>query len=380
MVTLGQDSPPQNGLAGYWKGLILAPALFLGVVGYLGSQPPDRDPPSWRQIYTQPVDRWPAPWVDGGIEAIELGAADLPAIPDPQTPQGLRYALGERLFNDPVLSQSGHFSCQSCHNRRLGWGDGLPRSFGHARAEGTRNAPALFAAGRRPHLFWDGRASSLQEQAQGPTLAGNELANHDLTDVAAWLRQAPDYPALFRQSYGDQPITFDLVADALAVFQTHLDRTTRFDVFMQGRHDVLSDEQIHGLHLFRTKGRCMNCHFGADLTDNKFHNLGLSYIGRKYEDLGRYNVTGNPEDAGKFLTPSLRHLNRTGPYMHNGLFPSLRGLVNLYAFGMGRSHSRALTAQDEPLLVPASTSSPHVKRLELSPKERRALTRFLEAL
>lgn len=364
-----------------WLAPLWGAVAIVVLVGLHEARRPDlHDPADLRRLYSGPAQFWPKPWIDPGVEFVELAPAALPAPPAADSPEGLRQALGERLFNDPKLSASGHFACQSCHHRRLGWGDGLPRSFGHGRTEGLRNAPALFAAGRRAHLFWDGRAQTLQEQALGPLGAPNEMANHDLSAIAGRLGQDPDYPALFASAFGSPGIALERVQEALASFQRHLDRPTRFDQFLSGRHELLSDEQILGLHLFRTKARCANCHFGPNLTDDRFHNLGLSYYGRRFHDLGRHQITGQPEDAGRFLTPSLRHLARTGPYMHNGLFPSLRGLVNLYAFGGGRSHSRAPEKMAEPLHGPAATTSPHIRPLDLSEAERQALTRFLEAL
>ncbi|MFY0624591.1 MAG: cytochrome-c peroxidase, partial [Pelagimonas sp.] len=210
----------------------------------------------------------------------------------------------------------------------MGWGDGLPCSFGH------------------------GRAASLGEQALGPLLAPDEMANDDLVSVVSRLRATETYSAEMATVFGSPEVKISRIATAIAAFQRTLDRPTRFDRFLRGTKDILSDEAIWGLHLFRTKARCANCHMGPNLTDGKFHNLGLSYYSRKLEDLGRYSVTGDPADVGKFKTPSLRHLARTGPYMHNGVFPSLRGLVSLYAIGGGRS-ARELD-KDDPLFPHAS--------------------------
>ncbi|MFP4327922.1 MAG: cytochrome-c peroxidase [Paracoccaceae bacterium] len=333
-----------------------------------------------RRLYSGPPEGWPAPHVDPAVDYLELAARDLPPWPAPDSREGRRRALGERLFEDPALSRSGQISCQSCHNRQLGWGDGVQRSFGHDRAEGPRNAPALFAAGARDTLFWDGRAATLEEQALGPLLNPVEMANHDLSDVPARLAARGEYVRLFAEAYGPGPIGIDQVADALATFQRHLGRTTRLDRFLQGDSRALDDEEIEGLHLFRTKARCANCHFGPLLTDEKFHNLGLTYFNRRFEDLGRYGVTGRPEDAGRFRTPSLRHVARTAPFMHNGLFPHLRGLVNLYAAGGGDMRARSPEEADMPLYRHAIAKSPQLKPLELSERERRALVAFLEAL
>lgn len=362
----------------FWIAAGASLALAVGIA--LERRPDLTDPAELRRLYAGPPEAWPRPWIDEGAAFVELAAPQPPAPVRPESREARRFALGERLFADPALSESGHVSCESCHNRRLGWGDGLPRPFGHGRTEGRRNAQPLFVSARRERLFWDGRAGSLAEQAAFPLLAAHEMANRDLAAVAGRLAATPEYPELFAQAYGSPEIAPERVIDALVGFQERLDRPTRLDQFLTGRAEALDDAQILGLHLFRTKARCVNCHSGPDLTDGRFHNLGLSFIGRELEDLGRYDVTGDPQDAGKFLTPSLRHLAQTGPYMHHGIFPNLRGLVNFYAGGGGDSHARSLTAEAAPLLTPAATKSPHLRPLELDAAEREALTRFLEAL
>lgn len=328
-----------------------------------------------RALYTQDAAFWPTATIDPEVDYVELGVPKLPKRQDVSDPLA---QLGKTLFEDPRLSKSGHFSCQSCHHRQLGWGDGLPRSFGHGRQEGRRNAPSLFAAAAQTSLFWDGRASTLEEQALGPLLAPDEMANDDLESVVARVAASANYPSQMKEVFGSPEVNISRIASAIAAFQRTLDRPTRFDRFLRGAKDILSDEAIWGLHLFRTKARCANCHMGPNLTDGKFHNLGLSYYNRKLEDLGRYSVTGDPADVGKFKTPSLRHLARTGPYMHNGVFPSLRGLVNLYAIGGGRS-ARELD-KDDPLFPHAAAKSPQIKRLDLTNAEREAIVAFLNEI
>ena len=125
----------------------------------------------------------------------------------------------------------------------------------------------------------------------------------------------------------------------------------------------------------------MNCHSGPTLSDGRFHNLGLSFFNRKLEDLGRYGVTGETADVGRFLTPSLRHVSRTGPYMHNGIFPSLDGLVRFYAAGGGRVRTdQELPPQRRSLRAAAAHKSPQLEGFELTPVERAALVAYLNAL
>lgn len=357
-----------------------AVALVL-VVGFVESRRPDlSDPDDLRRLYSGPPENWPRAWIDAGVAYRELAPASLPAPAPENSPEAARVALGGRLFGDPVLSESGHFACQSCHNRRLGWSDGLPRSFGHGRAEGRRNAPALFAAGTREALFWDGRADSLEAQALGPLTASDEMAVTDLDAMVARVQAKAPYPALFARAFGSDTVTLETIVAALAAFQRQLDRPSRLDRFLSGDRAALSDAALQGLHLFRTRARCANCHFGPTLSDQSFHNLGLSYLGRPHEDLGRYEVTGVAEDAGRFLTPSLRHVSRSAPYMHNGLFPTLAGVVGLYNGGGGASQARDAQTQANPLHAPATARSPHLRPLGLSREEQQQLVAFLEAI
>lgn len=150
---------------------------------------------------------------------------------------------------------------------------------------------------------------------------------------------------------------------------------SRFDQFVSGKHENLSDREILGLHLFRTKANCMNCHHGPFFTDGDFHDLGLSYFGRTLEDLGRYRITGNPADSGKFKTPGLRNVTRTAPYMHVGLFP-LRGVMNLYNIGMPE-----IKATEEQKLRPDfPRKSPLLQPLDLGSEEIEAIMAFLATL
>ncbi|TDX33380.1 cytochrome-c peroxidase [Rhodovulum visakhapatnamense] len=335
-------------------------------------------PEDLRAVYAGPPETWPAPEIDPGVAYVELAPRSLPPRPAPGSAAEARRALGERLFADPVLSASGQIACDSCHNRRLGWGDGLPRSLGHGRQEGPRNAPALFAAGAGLPLFWDGRAATLEAQALGPMANPVEMANADLGTIPPRIAADPAYPPLFEAAFGPGPVTLDRIAAALAAFQTHLDRPTRFDRFLAGDSRALGDLELRGLHLFRTRARCANCHFGPLLSDGAFHDLGLSFLGRGREDLGRYAVTGLPEDAGRFRTPSLRHVARSAPYMHNGIFPHLPGVIRFYAGGGGAS--ARLPAAPGPVETSAATPSPLIRRLDLSPDDIEALAAFLEAI
>jgi cytochrome c peroxidase len=168
------------------------------------------------------------------------------------------------------------------------------------------------------------------------------------------------------------------VLNALASFQRTLtSRRSRFDEFLDGRHTALTDQELKGMHLFRTKARCMNCHNGQFLTDNSFHNIGLTYYKRKYEDLGRYMVTKNPDDVGKFRTPSLRDVMNTDPWMHNGLFDNIIGLLNIYNSGMQMNTPTPAQKAADPLYP---VTDPLMKKLNLSKEEIQDIAAFLNSV
>lgn len=338
---------------------------------------PQIDMQCLRRVYALPIGEWPAPTVDDGAVWQELAPLpDTPPVPadNPQTPE--KVALGKKLFEDPRLSRSGQIACASCHDRQLGWGDGRSVSFGHDRQAGKRNAMNVSMAAFSSPLFWDGRAATLEEQALHPIQDSVEMA-FTARELEQRLNRSKDYPAEFLRVFGEKRITMPRVAQAIAAYERSLvPRSSRFDRFLEGRRDLLTDEQLWGLHLFRTQARCMNCHSGPALTDNRFHNLGLHFYGREREDLGRYRVTGDPADSGKFRTPSLRSVGRTGPYMHSGAFMELRGVVNMYNAGMPRPQPKA--GQEGDPLFPAT--DPLLKPLDLHRSELEAITEFLRTL
>lgn len=331
-------------------------------------------------LYRQPVAQWPAPQIDADIAWQEMAALPVRAPSPEHNPfTEAKATLGERLFNDPKLSRSGQIACASCHEPDEAFADGRRVSFGHTRLTGRRNSPSLVMSGFTEHLFWDGRSESLEAQALVPIADHVEMA-FTTDELLTRLNADADYPALFAQTFETAPpIKAEQIAQALATYQRTLvtaTRNTPFEQLLRGRPQRMSDQQLHGLHLFRTQARCMNCHFGAALSDDQFHNLGLTYYGRKYEDLGRYEVTGNPQDVGAFRTPSLRLLSKTAPWMHNGLFVNLEGTVALYNIGMARPQPTEQQKNDP--LFPKT--SDRLKPLNLDGDQRRALTEFLRTL
>lgn len=328
-----------------------------------------------RELYSGPVETWPAPQLSGEVDFVEMAPLERYAAPEPDSIAARRVVLGERLFADPLLSGSGQIACESCHNPQLGFGDGLRVAVGDGRQRGKRNAPAIRSSAYRERLFWDGRVASLEEQAVFPIVNPIEM-NGDPEEIERRLNADEDYRRLFADVFGAESIRFDQVVTALVSYEHQLEQRSRFDAFLAGERSKLSDQQLHGLHLFRTKARCMTCHHGPLLSDGKFHNLGIGFYGRKREDLGRYEVTGEAADVTAFATPSLRHVSRSAPYMHNGLFPHLRGVVTLYNAGGARPRRRPDQA-DDPLFP---STSPLLQPLHLSREEIDALVAFLQAL
>lgn len=328
-----------------------------------------------RALYSRPAAEWPAPHVDSTVAWTEIGLVPEPPHPEENPFSKEKAELGRLLFFEPRLSQTGQMACASCHDPDLGWSDGRTTSFGLDRRPLARNAPTLLHAAFQERLFWDGRAGSLEEQARGVLLNPQEMGGEEGAIVAE-LSRLPAYREAFTAAFGCDEISLDLVTQAIATFErTLVGGRSRFDAFLRGRPDSLDDAQVIGLHLFRTEARCMNCHHGPVFSDGKLHDLGLSYYGRKFEDLGAFRVTGQPEDVGRFRTPSLRNVANTGPYMHNGLF-ELAGVVNMYNAGMPTLRRKEHQA-DDPLFP---TKSPLLRPLGLSARDRQDLLAFLEAL
>jgi cytochrome c peroxidase len=331
---------------------------------------------SLREMYSRPASEWPEPFVDSFVVWKELEAlpkADSGRVALMNDPQVI---LGKTLFFDPRLSASNQVSCSSCHDPDLSWTDGRAVSLGHDHQQGKRNTQSLLNIARVELFFWDGRARSLQQQAINPISTHHEMAE-DLTKLVPKIRAIKGYHPLFSAAYGSEEISMEGILDAIAAYEeTIISRSSRFDEFLRGKYKSLSDEEIEGLHLFRTKARCMNCHNGPDFSDQQFHNIGLTYYGRKYEDLGRYDVTKRAEDVGRFRTPSLRDVMRTRPWMHNGLFDDMDGIINMYNNGMPQPKPAAHQLSDS--LFPKT--DPLIRKLELNASERKALISFLHAI
>jgi len=269
-----------------------------------------------------------------------LGLPPVP-IPADNPPTADTVALGRRLYYDPVLSADNTISCASCHGPQMGFTDTHPVSLGVGGKKGARHSPTVINSTYNTLQFWDGRAPSLEEQAKAPIANPVEMATTH-ADVVKRLQADPKYVILFKQAWGTDQITIDLVVKSIASFErTVLCGNSAFDRFYYG-HDknALSPAAQRGFKLFvdPKKANCEVCHtIGKDyalFTDNKFHNLGIGAdIHGDMVDLGRYEQTKNDADWGAFKTPTLRNIANRPPYMHDGSFPTLKDALGHYIGG-----------------------------------------------
>ena len=329
-----------------------------------------------RQIYGAPMVKWPKPQVAAGVTPLEMApVSSLPPIAvEPRV-----VALGQRLFADQRLSGSNTIACISCHSPAHSFADNKRFSIGDGGRAGVRNTPGLLGAGQMKSLFWDGRAATLEEQALGPLKHPDEMAM-DVEALPAKLSALDDYTQQFNAAFGkDGGVTLPRILSALADYQRTLTPpATRFDTFLEGNRTALNDRELLGLHLYRTKARCMSCHSGVLLTDQQFHNLGLSLYGRKFfEDWGRYQATNADADVGKFRTPGLRGVAHSGPWMHHGLIPSLNEVLIMYNTGMPKPKPRTAAQKADPKFP---ISSELLQPLKLTADELDAMKSFLEVL
>ncbi len=271
---------------------------------------------------------------------VPLGLPPVP-IPADNPLTAEKIALGRRLYYDPILSVDNTIACASCHGPAFGFADARPFSVGVRGKTGGRNAPTVLNAAYSALQFWDGRAPSLEKQAEGPVQNPVEMAN-TLPAVEKKLMADAAYRSEFEKAFGPRAITYEKVEQAIASFErTVLSGDSPFDrYFYGGDKSALSPSARRGLEVFQNpnKGNCAACHTIGEkyalFADNKFHNIGVGadYQGN-YQDLGRYNVTHNEADKGAFKTPTLRNIAKTAPYMHDGSLKTLKDVVDFYVGG-----------------------------------------------
>jgi cytochrome c peroxidase len=313
----------------------------------------------------------------------------------PVTPR--KVELGRRLFFDKRLSADGQVSCASCHDPKLGFTDARPKAEGIGGRRGTRNTPTILNSMFNGGQFWDGRATTLDAQALMPLINPDEMGNATLEQVVARIQKIPEYATGFKEVFARPPAIDDLAKAIAAYERTLVSGNSPFDRYISGDRAAMSDSALRGLGLFRGKARCSICHnFNLSfpfLTDQNYRNTGiaannpafialtkaalevaragaiaesLEALGKREgaSELGRFLVTGNALDIGAFRTPSLRNVELTAPYFHDGSAATLMDVVGYYARGGNESPSRDWELQT----------------VSLSESEQRDLVEFLKSL
>jgi cytochrome c peroxidase len=285
------------------------------------------------------------------------------AVSDPA-----KVELGKKLYFDPRLSRSGFISCNSCHNLSMGGSDNLQTSIGHNWQRGPINSPTVLNSSMNLAQFWDGRAKDLKEQAGGPIANPGEMAfTHDLAvDV---LRSIPQYVAEFAAVYGKGAVTIDEVTDAIAAFEeTLVTPGSRFDRWLLGDEGAIGAEEIEGYQLFKSSG-CVACHHGPAVGGSSFQKMGLvAAYETKNPAIGRAGVTGVDADRMTFKVPTLRNVELTYPYFHDGGAATLDAAVaTMGRLQLGREYSREEIAKIVAFLKTLTGEQPSFALPQLPP-------------
>ena len=285
-----------------------------------------------------------------------------PNIPSDNRPTKNRIKLGEMLFLDPILSRDSTISCSSCHQSSKHFTDNLSVSVGIAGRTGQRNSISLFNVAYQPYLFWDGGNPTLEQQVLAPIDNHLEM-DFDVNLIVEKLRKHPSYPLLFQKAYNQEPSVYTLTRAIACYERTLFSGSSRYDDYVMNKNtSALTASEINGMKIFfGEKGECFHCHQGFNLTDYSFRNNGL-YL--QYADSGRARITQLNSDIGKFKVPSLRNIEHTAPYMHDGSYVSLEDVIDHYVSG-GVKHRN---------------KSPVIQPLKLSAQEKTDLLNFLKSL
>jgi len=254
-------------------------------------------------------------------------------VPEDNPITSEKIELGKALYFDKRLSKDGTISCATCHDPQKGYTDQQQFSDGIHGQKGGRNSPTVLNSAFSYFQFWDGRAGTLEEQAVGPMANPVEMG-HTLEEATAAVAAVEGYKPLFKAAFGDEQVTIDRIAKAIATFERSVvSGNSAWDRHVYNKDETaLSESAKRGLKLFEGEALCTRCHVGFTLSDSLFHNLGVG-MNKEKPDLGRYEVTKEEKDKGAFKTPTLRDLLRTAPYMHDGSVKTLEEVVELYDRG-----------------------------------------------
>lgn len=285
-----------------------------------------------------------------------------------------RVELGRKLFFDPRLSKSGFISCNSCHNLSMGGSDNLPTSIGHNWQKGPINSPTVLNSSMNVAQFWDGRAKDLKEQAGGPIANPGEMASTHVLAVDV-LRSIPAYVTEFERVFGTPGVDIERVTGAIAAFEeTLVTPNSRFDRWLQGQDSALTAQELAGYGLFKDSG-CIACHHGPAVGGTSFQKFGIvKPYKTKNPAIGRAGVTGQEIDRFSFKVPTLRNVELTYPYFHDGAARTLEESVAIMGeLQLGRAYDeqqvasitaflKTLTGDQPnvglPILPPSSNSTP----------------------
>lgn len=267
------------------------------------------------------------------LEPSALGMfGKLPAAAPPKDAPAERITLGRMLYFEPRLSKNQEISCNSCHDLTKYGVDGEKTSPGHKGARGDRNSPTSYNAFLHFRQFWDGRAADVEEQATGPVMNPVEMAMPDEKRVVDVLTSMPEYVDLFKKAFPEEktPISLKNVGRAIGAFERGLSTPGRFDKYLAGEKTALSMDELKGVSKFIDVG-CASCHTGPLFGGDKYQKLGLVKPWPSTKDEGRFQVTKADADKMFFKVPSLRDIEKTAPYFHDGSVASLDEAVKKMA-------------------------------------------------
>jgi cytochrome c peroxidase len=312
--------------------MLLFTTVFVTAVACKSPAPPPGD--SAKPVATAPLAKPAEPSASADVDPARLSAfGPLPA----DFAGGLelteaKLALGRQLYYEKRLSKNHDISCNTCHVLASYGVDGLPVSNGHKGQKGARNSPTVYNAAGHSVQFWDGRAATVEAQATGPITNPEEMAMADGAAVAKVLRSIPEYVAAFKAAFprDKSPVTYENAAAAIGAFERKLTTPSRFDKFLAGDKEALTADERRGLNTFVETG-CTICHSGVLVGGSMYQELGLVKPYRDTSDLGRFAETKQEADKMFFKVPSLRNVDKTAPYLHNGKIASLSEMVKLMA-------------------------------------------------
>jgi cytochrome c peroxidase len=271
---------------------------------------------------------------DAGVGGLKTA---LPKVRDGFTPQQID--LGRFLFFDPALSKDGSVSCATCHNPNKGFSDGLKTSVGVNHTSLKRAAPSLWNVAFYKKLFWDARATSLEDQMTGPLYSPEEMGT-TREQLLKTLNQIETYKELFQQAFPakeEDKIELPEVYTAIAAFESSLiSLNSRYDQYAHGYHEALNKQEIEGLNIFRSfVARCAECHTPPLFTNQQVAVIGLAEPDGRPRDVGAEKTFNDTTLRAAFKVPSLRNADRTAPYTHSGRFNTVREMIEFYTKGRG---------------------------------------------